>query len=98
MDRSDPDYAAFLDRLARLRRIYDWRLHQWVLLSTGRGDSLANVERYFSEIQSLTAVNRQTIKRLNVFVDYVESGIPNALCRAWKCFPDPRHGVPNFCR
>ena len=100
MDTSDPDYAGFLALLPRLRRSYDRRLHQWVLLSTGRGDSLANVECYFQEIRSVSTVNRQTLRRLVAYAKFVNDGISleDALCRAWKDYPDPRHGVPAFCR
>ncbi len=71
MESSDPDYPAFLSRLPRLRRSYDRRLHQWVLLSTGRGDSLRSVVDYFRDTPSVSKINRQTLRRLVAYADYL---------------------------
>ena len=97
MNPADPEYAAFLDRLPEIRRIYDPRLHQFEVTSgPGHGDSLANVERYFERVGSVREPNRQTLRRLVAFVDHVREGMSreDAIERAWRDFPDPRHGIP----
>ena len=54
MNPTDSDYAAFLDRLPELRRLYDPRLHQFeVTKGPGTGDSLERVERYFARVGSV---------------------------------------------
>ena len=97
MNPTDSDYAAFLDRLPELRRLYDPRLHQFeVTKGPGTGDSLGRVERYFAWVGSVRGPNRQTLRRLVAFVDHVRAGMSreDAVKQAWRDFPDPRHGVP----
>ena len=97
LSRSDPDYAGFLDRLPRLREVYDRRLHQW-MLTTARGDSLQRIETYFRDrVYTVTEINRQLLRRVNTFVDYVDRGMPigTAVRQAWKRHPDPR-GIPDW--
>ena len=68
MNPTDSDYAAFLDRLPELRRLYDPRLHQFeVTKGPGTGDSLERVERYFARVGSVRGPNRQTLRRLVAF-------------------------------
>ena len=97
MNPADPEYAAFLDRLPEIRRLYDPRLHQFeVTRGRGHGDSLANVERYFERVGSVREPNRQTLRRLVTFVDHVRGGASreDAVEQAWRDCPDPRHGIP----
>ena len=53
---TDPDYAAFLTGLPKLRRVYDPRL------LTDRGDSLDARRGLLRDIRSVTASNRQMLK------------------------------------
>lgn len=97
MNHTDSDYAAFLDRLPELRRLYDRRLHQFeVTRGPGHGDSLRNVEHYFRRVGSIRDPNRQTLRRLIAFVDHVLGGMSreDAVEQAWRYFPDPRYGAP----
>ena len=98
MDRTDSDYAAFLDRLPELRRHYDPRLHQFEVTRLGRGDSLGNVARYFEQVGSVREANRQTLRRLVAFVNHMRGGMSreDAVKQAWRDFPDPRHGIPRY--
>ena len=90
MNPTDSDYAAFLDRLPELRRLYDPRLHQFeVTKGLGTGDSLGRVERYFARVGSVRGPNRQTLRRLVAFVDHVRAGMSreDAVKQAWRDFP-----------
>ena len=92
MDRSDPDYAAFLDRLPTLRRLRSYvpRVHHFTL-TTGAGDSLDRIAAYYEQVGSIRNGNRQTLRRLVALVDYVCAGKSpeEAIELAWHDFPAP---------
>ena len=98
MDRTDPDYSAFLDRLDDFKQWYDPKLHQSAAQTPPRpGASPSVVERYFAKTHSVRE-NRQTLRRLVAFVDHRRSGMAHedAVQQAWRDHPDSRHGVPDF--
>ena len=88
----DPDYSALVRQLPTLRRYADVvpQLHQHRLTS-GRGDTLDGIMRYFRQVRFVHAANRALMRRLVLFAQNVQAQVPpeEAVRLAWVEFPDP---------
>ena len=96
MQRTDLDFAAFMERLPVLRRYEDvvrGRLHQFAMRRPGvRGDTLARVVTYFSDnVQDIGPINRAFLKRVVLFADLVMDGADPDAAATIACLghPDP---------
>ena len=95
MNRTDQDYSALVSLLPTLRRYAEFvpLLHQH-RLTTGRGDTLDGIMRYFDSVKHVRAGNRATMQRLVLFALNVQAQVlpEEAVRRAWVESPDPRPG------
>ena len=96
MKPTDPDFAAFLERLPVLRRYEDLvrgRLHQFAMRRPGvRGDTLDRIVLYFHDnVQNIGPINRAFLKRVVLFADLVMDGAAagDAVHVACRDHPDP---------
>ena len=96
MRQTDPDFAAFMERLPVLRRHEDLvrgQLHQFAMRRPGvLGHTLGRIVSYFSDdVQDIGPINRAFLKRTIAFADLVMDGAnPQAAARiACRDHPDP---------
>ena len=98
MDATDPDYAAFVDRLPVLRRyesVIRSGLHPWAIRDPeSRGGTLHDLALYFQNgvSNNVSPVNRAFLKRMVAFADHVMHGTPQqkAIRLAVSEYPDPK--------
>lgn len=98
MDVTDPDYAAFVERLPVLRRyelVIRSRLHPLAIRDPGsHGGTLHDLALYFQNgvNNNVSRVNRAFLKRMAAFADHVMHGTPpeKAVRLAVSEYPDPK--------